>query len=786
MIRLAHWSFKHRRMVVASWLIAAVVVVGLSSSSGSKFNSNFNLPGTDSQAAVSLLTKNFPAASGEGDQVVFQATHGSTVRSASVKAAATAALAKVAAVPGVEAVGSPYSKVGAPQISRDGTVAFATVTWKDATSKVTNADALNLVKAAESADGPTVHVSLGGDAISTQESAGPGLSVAVGVIAALVILLILFGGALFASLMPLLTAALALVIATSVISLLSHAMDVASVSTDLAVLIGLGVGIDYGLFIISRHRSGVKAGLSYEDAAAQAVNTSGRTVLFAGTTVCIALLGQFALGVSFLYGLSISSAIAVALTMATSLTFLPAMLGFLGPKVLSRRERAALAAHGPVSDHATGFWLHWARFIEARTGSVALAALAIVVLIALPISQLRLGSSDASTDPSSYTTHQAYTALSHGFGSGFNGPLELAGQVSSPADAAKFDNFLKVAARTPGVASVTPAVTSPNGKVMLATLYPSTSPQAEQTVTLVNHLRDTVIPQTETGTSLTVHFGGETATDIDFSHVLLTKLPLFIAVVVFLAFLLLMAVFRSVRIPVVASIMNLLSIAAALGALNAVFNLGWGASLLGLTVKSPIDAFIPVLMFSVLFGLSTDYEVYLVSRMQEEWRRLNHTGDHSVDSRDSLAVRRNHQAITIGQAKSGKIIAGAAIIMVLVFGSFLLSGDRILQEFGFGLAFAVLIDALVIRSLLVPAIMHRMGPAQWAMPAWLDRIVPNLSIEAGDDPGDTPMPVEAWDDPADHPKTGQPVTVPGDRDEPTEVPEREVLVRVSSSRTTDE
>jgi RND superfamily putative drug exporter len=763
MIRLAHWSFRHRRLVVAGWLIAAVVVVGLSSSSGSKFNSDFNLPGTDSQAAVGLLTKNFPAASGEGDQVVFQAAHGSSVRSASVKAAATAALARVAKVPGVESVVSPYSQAGAAQISRDGTVAFARVTWGKVSSQVTNADALNLTKAAESADGPGVHVSLGGQSISNQEGSGPGLSVAVGVIAALIILLIVFGGALFASLMPLLTAGLALVIATSVISLLTHAMDVASVSTDLAVLIGLGVGVDYGLFIISRHRAGVKAGLSYEAAAAQAVNTSGRTVLFAGTTVCIALLGQFALGVSFLYGLSISSAIAVALTMATSLTFLPAMLGFLGPKVLSRRERAALKASGPVAAQAGGFWLGWAKFIEARKGLVAVAALAIVVLIALPISQLRLGSSDASTDPSTYTTHQAYTALARGFGPGFNGPLELVGHVSSRADTARFKHLLKTAARANGVAGVTPPVVSPDGKVVLATLYPSTSPQASQTVTLVNALRDNLIPQAEKGSSLAVHVGGETATDIDFSHVLLTKLPLFIAVVVLLAFLLLTAVFRSLLIPLVASVMNLLSIAAALGALNAVFNLGWGASLLGLTVKSPIDAFIPVLMFSVLFGLSTDYEVYLVSRIQEEWQRLSHTPDRLVDPRQSRAVRHNHEAITIGQAKSGKIIAGAALIMVLVFGSFLLSGDRILQEFGFGLAFAVLIDALIIRSLLVPAIMHRIGPANWAMPAWLDRIVPNLSIEVTDEPADAPQ-----------------------DDEPIDAPEREVLVGVSSSGTPEE
>ena len=730
MSRLAHWSFHHRRLVVAGWVLAAVIVVVLSSASGSSYNSNFNLPGTDSQAAVTLLSNNFPTASGEGDQVVLQARDGATIRSPAVRSAATAALAKVAKVPGIEAVGSPYGKTGSSQISHDGTVAFATVTWNKVDANVTDADALNLIHAAESADGTTLHVSLGGDAISSQESAGPGVSVLVGVVAALVILLILFGGALFASLMPLVTAAVALVTGTSVISLLTHAMNVPSVSTDLAILIGLGVGVDYGLFIISRHRTAVKAGRSYEAAAIEAVNTSGRTVLFAGITVCIALLGQFALGVTFLYGLSIASAIAVALTMATSLTFLPAMLGFLGPKVLSRRERAALGASNAGATGVTGFWLRWARLVEARRGLVAIVALAVVVLIALPITHLRLGASDAGTDPAGSTTHQAYTTLAEGFGPGFSGPLELVGHVSSPAGVARFDRLLTTAAHTAGVASVTPAVRSPDGKVLLATLYPTTSPQAKQTVTLVNELRDQTIPQAEKGSDLAVHVGGETATNIDFSHVLSTKLPLFIGVVVLLSFLLLTAVFRSLLIPVVASIMNLISIAAGLGALNAVFNLGWGASLLGLTAKGPVDAFIPVLMFSVLFGLSTDYEVYLVSRIQEEWQRLNPIGGPHPGHDRSAAVRHNHEAITTGQAESGKIIAGAALIMVLVFGSFLLSGDRVLQEFGFGLAFAVLIDALVIRSLLVPAIMHRIGPANWAMPAWLDRIVPNLSIEA--------------------------------------------------------
>src|SRR5580693_3214873 len=388
MARLARWCFEHRRRVVAAWLLALVVATGVSMAAGTTFNTNFSLPGTDSQAAATLLTTNF--------------------QSAPVQAAVTAALAKVAGLPGVETVASPYAKNGAAQISRDGTIAFARVTWDKPSTQVTTADAKDLIGAAQSADGPDVHISLGGQSIENSERTGVGTSVVVGVIAALVILLIVFGGALLSSALPLLTAGLALVTGVSLIGLLSHAFGISSVSTELAVLIGLGVGVDYGLFIISRHRTAVKAGLSCSDAAAQAVRTSGRTVLLAGLTVCIALLGQFALGVSFLYGLSISSAIAVALTMATSLTFLPAMLGFLGPKVMSRRERAALAAGGPASTDPTGFWLRWARVIQARKVLVAVAALAAVVVIALPIFGLRLGTSDASTDPAGSTTHQAY------------------------------------------------------------------------------------------------------------------------------------------------------------------------------------------------------------------------------------------------------------------------------------------------------------------------------------------------------------------------------------------
>jgi RND superfamily putative drug exporter len=728
---LARWCFTHRRKVVTGWLLVLIFVAAISAVAGSSFNTDLSLPGTDSQAAAALLTTHFPAASGETDQVVIQAKHGATVRSEPVRAAVSAALARAARVPGVESVASPYAAAGAGQISRSGTVAFARVAWDKQDAQITSAEAEKLIRAAESADGDSVHVSLGGPAITNSERVGLGRSVGVGVIAALVILLVVFGGAVLASLLPLATAILALGTGVSVIGLLSHVFSISSVSTQLAVLIGLGVGVDYGLFIISRHRSAVKAGSSYENAAVLAVRTSGRTVLLAGLTVCIALLGQFALGVSFLYGVSAAAALAVALTMSTSLTFLPAMLGFLGPRVLSRRERAALAAGDPAPPEATGLWLVWPRIVQASSALVAAGALALLVLIALPVFSLRLGTSDSGTDPAGWTTHQAYAALAQGFGPGFNGPLELAAQPGSSAGVTAFGRLLAATARTPGVSSVTPAVTSPDGRVVLATVYPATSPQAAQTVSLVNHLRDTLIPRAGHGTGLAVHVGGVTATNIDFSHVLTDKLPLFVTVVVILAFLLLMMVFRSLLIPLVASVMNLLSVGAALGALNAVFAWGWGSSILGLSGTGPVDAFVPVIMFSVLFGLSMDYEVFLVSRMQEEWHHLHHAPAGKLAALGRQAALRNHLAVTLGQAKTGRIISAAACIMIVVFGSFLLGGHRILQEFGFALAFSVLLDALIIRSLLVPALMHLTGPANWALPGWLDRVLPRLAAGPG-------------------------------------------------------
>jgi putative drug exporter of the RND superfamily len=732
--RIAQWCFIHRRIVVAGWLLAAIAVLVLAKSAGSNFNSDFTLPSTDSGAAVSLLTKNFPAASGENDQIVFQTSGGATVRSAAVRTDVTAALEQVAKVPGVSAVGSPYAadRAAAAQVSSDGTIAFATVSWNTKSSAITTAQDNQLLSAARSADTGTVHVSVSGSSVGNAEQSGGHTSVLVGAIAAFAILLLVFSGALTASLLPLLCAVLSLIMGSGFIDLLTHAVDTPSVATDLAVLIGLGVGVDYGLFIISRYRSGLRAGLSPHEAIGRSAATSGRTVLFAGTTVCIALLGQLALGVSFLDGISVAATIAVLLTMLTSLTFLPAMLGFLGSRALARHERKALNQQGPRAEQAGRGWSLLARFVRFGRVPVVTAATIGVVVIALPLFGMRLGSSDASNDPTSYTTYKAATTLAQGFGPGFNGPLEVAAQYSAPGAPSAFEHLLQEVARTPGVVSVTPPVTSPSGTAAVATVYPSTGPQDKATADLVGTIRNSLVPAAQRGTGLVVHIGGVTATGIDFAHVLSTKLPIFVAIVVLLAFVLLMVVFRSLLIPLVASVMNLLSIGAGLGALNAVFLWGWGKHVLGANSAGPIDAWLPVLMFSVLFGLSMDYEVYLVARIQEEWHaHLGRSG--------SCAGRKAHSAAVVtGQAKSGRVIAAAATIMILVFGSFLLGDQRSLREFGFGLAFAVLVDAFVIRGLMVPALMHLLGPANWRIPPWLGRILPKVDIEGGSAPGQVP------------------------------------------------
>jgi RND superfamily putative drug exporter len=721
MAALARWCFRHRKIVLPAWLVALVLVGGIARTVGSSYSNNFSFPSTDSSRALDVVKANFPAQSGDSDQIVVQAKSG-TLHTPEVAAAVNEMLGRVERLPFVTGVTSPYSS---GLISTNGKIGLATVQLDAQAQNISGHEAKQLIQTAQSVNTDLLNVQLGGAAVQQGEKSEGGSSeFLVGALLALVVLFFAFRRSLLTAVLPLLTAVVAIGIGTSFIGILSHVFNVPQFATQLSELIALGVGVDYSLFIVNRHRRELLAGRSPEEAAVRALNTSGRAVFVAGLTVCIALLGMFALGLSFLYGVSLGAAFVVLLTMLSALTLLPAMLGFYGDKALSRRDRRMLRADararpGPNGRDDRGespFWEWWAALVERRSAILSVLGLALIVVVALPFFSMRLGIADSGEDPSGSTTKQAYDLLAQGFGPGFNGPLQVVGEVNGPGDLARFEGFVTGLQHTPGVAHVLPPRISPNGKAAVAFVYPAYSPQASQTTTLVNHIRAEV-PNATAGSSLAIHVGGQTAGGIDFSKVLAQKLPIFIAVIIVLAFLLLAAVFRSILVPLTASVMNILSIGAALGVITAAFQFGWLQPVLGFAKAGPIEVYLPVMMFAVLFGLSMDYEVFLVSRIHEEWVK---TGD-------------NRRAVTRGQAETGRVITAAALIMILVFLSFsLINNSLVIQEFGIGFAAAIIIDAFVVRTVLVPSVMHVLGPRNWWIPSWMDRTLPTLHIEADD------------------------------------------------------
>ncbi len=719
MASFARWCFLHRRAVLALWLIAVISIFGLSQLTGSAYSSSASMPGTDSAKAQQVLSKDFPAQAGDSDQIVVQARHG-TLRSPAAKTAITSMLARVARLPDVTSVASIYGPGG--QISKDGTIGLATVNFNSQAPPNSAVD--KLISTAQSADGPLLNIQLGGADVENVMPAGTDYtSVLLGIVLALVVLFFAFRRSVFGALLPVISALAGIAAGSFIVDVLTHAVSIASWVPEVAFLVALGVGVDYALFVVSRHRNELLAGQSPEEAAVTAVNTSGRAVLLAGLTVCVALLGLFALPDPTLPGVAVNVALVVGLTMLASLTLLPAMLGFLGPKVLRRAERRMLAQHGRQVEQAGGFWLRWAEGLGRRPLIPAVAALVLIGVLALPFLSMRSGSPDASTDPPTWTTHQAYHLLAKGFGPGFNGPLVLVGQVNSPADRARFAAFTTSTRYEHGVAGVVPPVLSPNGKAAVAEVYPTTGPQDAATTTLLDRLRAGV-PRAQAGSTLAIHIGGTTAANEDYSHDLSSKLPLFVGIVVGLAFLLLLVVFRSLLIPLVATVMNLLSFGVALGVMTAAFQFGWGKSVLGFSQAAPMTNWIPSIMFAILFGLSTDYEVFLISRMHEEWTL---TGD-------------SKRAVIRGQAETGRVITAASLIMILVFASFIIGGQLPIQQIGLGFAAAIFVDAYLIRTVLVPAVMHVLGRANWWVPAWLDRILPRFRIEPGELPGARPLP----------------------------------------------
>jgi RND superfamily putative drug exporter len=499
----------------------------------------------------------------------------------------------------------------------------------------------------------------------------------------------------------------------------------ASFTSQLCILIGLGVGIDYSLFILTRTRNGLRRGLSVKEAVTAAGGTAGRAVLFAGLTVCIALLGILTVGVAALSGAAIAAAITVAFVLLGALTLLPALTALTGKRILTRRQRRAIARGETDFSEASRGWTRWASLVQRNRIVLGVAALGIMVALGAPYLSMRQGTADYSVDPTSTTTttYRGYEMLVHGFGPGFSGPLQLVAPLHSQADKATFDTVVNAAAHAPGVVTTVGPEFFPAGPghpaVALAEVYPVGSPQDQSTTSLINSLRDTVIPAALHGQHLQVLVGGATAMGNDVAAQLSSKLLLFVGMVVALSFLLLLVVFRSLAIPAVAAIMNLLSAAAAFGVITAVFQWGWLKSLVGVTNTGPVSPFIPILMFAVLFGLTTDYQVFLVSRIQEEWVRR----------------RDNTFAVLNGQAATGRIITAAAAIMTVVFFSFTFTTDRTIKMIGLGMAAAVVADALIVRTVLVPAIMHLLGRTNWRIPAALDRILPRLDLEGGGEAG---------------------------------------------------
>jgi len=713
---LATWSVRHRRQVIAFWLLALIIATLAARSAGSAYSNSSTLPGVQSTQAIDLLKAVSPKVAGDSEEVVFQTSHGMLVTDQAVQARIQATLARIAKVPHVTAIISPVGAAGAGRVSSGKTVAFATVTFDQQAQTLSTAVARRLVAEAQSGDQRGLQVAVAGQV--AEEANPPSIGgVGFGIALAAVVLFLVFGS-LLAMALPLVSALASLGTAIGLIELLSHVMQMPDFSSELTLLIGLGVGVDYALFIVTRHRQGLLAGRDIESSIVTAVNTSGRAVLFAGVTVCIALLGMFTLGVSLLNGLAVAAAVGVACTMLAALTLLPALLGFIGPHVLGRRQRRDLADHGPSGTElgGPGFWSRWATFVQRRPVLPAVAALAIIGVLTIPFFSLRLGSSDQGSDPVGTTTRTAYDMLARGFGPGFNGPLQLVTDVPPAAQPAIVRRLASRLSAQPGVAGVSlpQVIPAGNGRnVVLMNVYPATSPQSAATTSLISRLRDSVIPRATAGTGVRVYLGGSTAVFVDFDHVIAQKLPLFIAVVVLLSFLLLSLVFRSIVIPLTGAVMNLLSIGAAFGIVTAVFQKGWLGGLIGVSRPGPVEAFLPVMLFAILFGLSMDYQVFLVTRMHEEWHR---THDNSIAVRDGLAA-------------TGQTISAAALIMILIFGSFILGGQLLIKEFGLGLASGVLVDAIVIRMAVVPAVMRLLGRANWWLPARADRWLPGLSVE---------------------------------------------------------
>jgi len=707
---IGRFCSRHHWPTIAVWLVAAVALVLAGQAGDSKTNDNLTLPGTGSTLATELLEDNLPEQAFGSNPLVFQAKAGASLTEPKYANAINQSVKRLNALHDVNSAVNPLSPQGAPFLSKDRSVAYVPVVLGVGPGQLTEAQAQAVLSAGEPAEAAGLKVSVGayvGQALSKPDT---GISDAIGIAAAIVILLFAFGTAT-AMALPILSAILGLACALSIIRLLEHVVQVPSVASTLATMIGLGVGIDYALFIVTRHKLQLADGMELRESIARATATAGGAVVFAGFTVVIALCSLAFAGIPLVSTLGFTAAISVVIAVTAAATLLPAMLGALGPRINSLRVQFGSTHPDDKKPHG---WTRWAEGVAKRPWRSALAALVVLGVLAIPIFQLELGQNDISALPKSTTARQAYDGLTLGFGPGVNGPLLIANEFDSPAEAKQVLPVLeKEIAATADVAQVSEPTLDKAGTVAVFTVISKSAPWADETVSLVENLREPVIPQALEGTKAKAYVGGQTAGYIDLATQIADKLPLMIAIVVGLSFVVLLLAFRSLLVPLKAAAMNLLSVAAAYGVLTAVFQLGWGSSLIGLDHPIPIVSFVPLLMFAILFGLSMDYEVFLLTRMREHYKQ---TG-------------KADRAVIEGLANTGRVITSAAAIMVCVFTSFVLNGNPLVKEFGVGLAVAIAIDATLVRCLLVPAIMVLLDKRAWWLPNWMERWVPHISIE---------------------------------------------------------
>jgi len=710
-----HWVFIIVWVVILGGLLAAKNAIG------GEYVNNYTISGSDSANGLNLLNTTFPQQGGYGGQIVFHAKSGKV---SAQQSAVNQSVSNISKLPNVIKAVSPFASSNTGAVSKDGTIAYANVSWNVNPNSLDTSYLDKLNNAVAPATKAGLQVAYGAGAGEIGQKTSDLKSEVIGLACALVLLLIMFWS-LMAAAIPLVAAIFSVLTGLALLALLAKVVTFPTTAPTIATLLGLGVAVDYGLFMVARHREQVDGGMGVLSSVRRAAGTSGAAIVVAGSTVAVSVLGLYISGVGFVGALGLAAALVVVVTMISALTLVPAFMGLVkeGVRALPARARArkegltvqqqaAATAAATHEQHEHSAFARWGRMVSAHPWPWGVASAAVLIVLAIPLFSITLGQPDNGTNPKSQSNRQAYDLISEGFGVGVNGPLTVVVKLpkqSSSANNSLLSTMQSDISKTANVASVTPAAINSSGTTAVFNVIPATRPQATQTTALVNTLRDNVLPKEHATSYVT----GTTAGAVDFTKQITSRLAWLIIAVVAISFLLLTTAFRSVVIAIKAAILNILSIGAAYGVIVAIFEYGWGKSVIGLQSTLPIPAYVPMLVFCIVFGLSMDYEVFLLSRVHEAW----------LETRDA------HRAVAIGIGATARVITTAAAIMIVVFTSFVLNPDPTVKMLAIGMAFAVLIDASLVRMCLVPAIMSLLGSHAWWLPRWLEPIVPKIQLE---------------------------------------------------------